>query len=342
MITFTHSDYIIPVFIAGALAIALHIFYSIWRRMAIASTIGGRAAAKRIIAGVYSRIIIKEILILLAITVSCVTLIGPAWGDRLRENTNEGTDVLIALDVSMSMLAKDVTPSRLERAKSAARLIAESVDGGRIGLIVFAGDAFLQCPLTADKGAFMMFLDSASPDSVRVQGTDIGRMLSVAERVYTRKRLTSKMLIVITDGEDHEGGVDLQAEKFSEIGVSVYAVGLGGGGELIPSMSREDTGNFYRDKDGVLIKTVKNEGLLKNLASKTGGFYTDITGDLSGIGKILSLIGSKEKTSFGSKMIKEKIDRTYIFIIILIILLAAEMLVSERKRQLRAAVNGKG
>ncbi|PKL15343.1 MAG: VWA domain-containing protein, partial [Spirochaetae bacterium HGW-Spirochaetae-5] len=160
MISFINYDYIAYIFIAAAVIIAFHIFYSIWRRMAVRTAMGDSNAAKRIVDGLYSRILIKEIIILLAVIVSALVLLGPGWGERVKETSNEGTDVLIALDVSRSMLAKDVDPSRLEKAKSALRVIAGSLDGDRIGLIIFAGDAFLQCPLTNDVGAFMMFLDS--------------------------------------------------------------------------------------------------------------------------------------------------------------------------------------
>ena len=229
------------------------------------------------------------------------------------------------------MLAKDVDPSRLEKAKSAIRVITESLQGDRIGLLIFAGDAFLQCPLTNDVEAFMMFLESVSPDSVRVQGTDMGRMLAEAGKVYQKKRLTSKMLIVVTDGEDHEGGVDAEAEKFKELGVSVYTLGIGRSGDLIPAGGGDEAGGFYRDSSGTLIKTKKNEDLLKQLAGRTGGFYVDITDNFSGIGKIIDLIENKEKTYYGSKMVKQKIDRTYIFLLLLVILLGVEMFIRERK-----------
>lgn len=330
MIAFSNHNYITYIFIGVSAVTAAHVFYSIWRRMAVNSAIGDRRAASKIVAGLYSRILLKEILIILALIASSIVLLGPGWGEKIRETANEGTDVLIALDVSRSMLAKDVDPSRLEKAKKAVKVIAESLNGDRIGLIVFAGDAFLQCPLTNDIGAFMMFLDSAGPDSVRVQGTDIGKMLAQAGKVYQKKRLTSRMLVVVTDGEDHEGGVDAQIDKFRELGVSVYAAGIGRDGDLIPADGNNEDGNFYRDSSGALIKTKKNEGLLKQLADKTGGFYIDITDNFSGLGKIINLIEGKEDTYYGSKMVREKIDRTYIFLIVLIILLAAEMFIPER------------
>lgn len=332
MITFLHYNHIIYIFLAGAAVIVFHLFYSIWRRMALSSAVGKMSAAEKIINGFYSRIMLKEIFIFIAVIVSCICLLGPGWGEKLRETSSEGTDVLIALDVSRSMLARDASPSRLERAKDAVKLIAQSCTGSRLGLIIFAGDAFLQCPLTSDTGAFMMFLDAAGPDSLRVQGTDMGRMLALAGKIYEKKRLTSRMLVVVTDGEDHESKVDAETEKFRELGVSVYTAGIGRGGDLIPLENRTGSENFYRDSTGTLIKTKKNEDLLQKLSSNTGGFYMDITDSFSGLSSLLAVIENKEKTGSGSKLVREKIDRTYIFILILVILLAAEMLIPERRK----------
>ena len=331
MIAFSNSDYMIYIFVIGTVVISLHLFYAIWRRMAVNSAFGGKGSARKIIAGDYSRILIKEILILLGIILSSIALLGPMWGDRMKETDYEGTDVLISLDVSRSMLAKDVSTTRLDRAKSAIRLIAESLKGDRIGLIIFAGDAFVQCPLTNDIGAFTMFLESVSPDSINLQGTDMGRMLAAAEKFYKKKNLSSKMLIVITDGEDHEGRVIGEAEKFKEMGVAVYAAGIGKSGDLIPLEKNSGGESFYKDRSGSFIKTAQNENLLKELADKTGGFYIDITSSFSGINRIINLIEGKDKAYYGSKMVKEKIDRTYIFLLILIIILCIEMFINERK-----------
>ena len=331
MIAFANYDYMIYIFVTGACLMAFHIFYAIWRRMAAFSAFGNKDAARKIISGNYGGIFIKEILILLGIIIASIVLLGPMWGDRMKKTDYEGTDVLIALDVSRSMLAKDVSATRLERAKRGVRLIAESLKGDRIGLIIFAGDAFLQCPLTNDTGAFTMFLESVGPDSVNVQGTDIGMMLAEAEKVYKKKNLTSKMLIVITDGEDHEGRVEPEIKKFKEMGVAVYTLGIGRSGDLIPFDKTRDGENFYRDRSGSLIKTSQNKDLLKELADKTGGFYVDITNSFSGINQIINIIEGKDKVYYGTKMVKEKIDRTYIFLLILIIIMGVEMFISERK-----------
>jgi len=140
------------------------------------------------------------------------------------------------------------------------------------------------------------------------------------------------MLVVVTDGEDHESGVDAEAQKFKELGVSVYTAGIGRGGDLIPMDGGNQSGNFYRDSSGTLIKTKKNEDLLQKLSAETGGFYMDITDSFSGLNRLLGIIESKEKTESGSRLVREKIDRTGIFIILLVILLAAEMIIPERRK----------
>jgi hypothetical protein len=128
--------------------------------------------------------------------------------------------------------------------------------------------------------------------------------------------------------------VDAEVEKFKEIGVAVYTLGIGKSGDLIPLENKSDGENFYKDREGSLIKTGQNEGLLKELADKTGGFYTDITNSFSGINRIINIIEGKDKIYYGSKMVKEKIDRTYIFLLILIIILGIEMFINERKNTL--------
>lgn len=329
--SFAGIEYLPAIAVICTAVLLFFAFYMYWRRRALKlMTVNGR----KIIAGDRKRIVFKEILIIIAVLLSFAALLKPQCGETPHEVTSEGTDVLIALDVSRSMLSKDADPDRLGRAKRGIKWIAESLSGDRIGLMVFAGDAFLLCPLTNDIGAFMMFLDSAGPDSVNIQGTDIGAMLSEAAKVYAKKRLTSKLLVIITDGEDHEGGVDAEIEKFRELGVSVYAAGIGReSGEFISAGEDDSTADaFYRDRDGNLVKTRQDQGLLKKLASETGGAYCDITGNFSGLNNIVNVIEKQQKESKGSRIVKEKIDRTWIFILLIILALGVELIIAERRR----------
>jgi len=332
--SFAGIEYLPAVAVICTAALLFFGFYMYWRRRALKyMTAGGR----KLITGSRKRIVIKEILVLIAVIFSFAALLKPQWGETPREVTSEGTDVLIALDVSRSMQSRDADPDRLGRAKLGIKWLAESLSGDRIGLIVFAGDSFLLCPLTNDVGAFMMFLDSAGPDSVNVQGTDMGAMLAEAAKVYQKKRLTSKLLVVITDGEDHEGGVDAEIEKFKELGVSVYAAGIGReSGDFIPAGQDESVADaFYRDMEGNLVKSRQDQGLLKKLASATGGAYCDITGSFSGLGEIINVIEKQQKESKGSRIVREKIDRSWIFILLIILFLGAELVITERRMNAR-------
>lgn len=330
MITFSNQKYAIYIILAGFIALLFFVIYSYMRRRILRAVTGMDHKKLMFINGSYSRLFIKELLTVFAVIFLTVAMLGPGWGEEEREKRSEGTDLLIALDVSMSMLAKDASPDRLTRAKNAIKLIAEGLDGDRIGLVVFAGDAFLLCPLTTDTGAFMMFLDSAGPDSVNVQGTDMGRMFGEALRVFKKKRLTSRMIVVITDGEDNEGSAEVTAGKLKDTGIAVYALGVGKDtGEYIQP---GESGAYLRDSSGELIRTNSNPSLLKKIASGTGGTYSDITSGFSGIDGIIDAVKEQQKNSNGTRKVKEKKDRSWIFILLAVLCIGAEMAVSASGR----------
>ncbi len=335
MIAFGNLKYLVYIAATAGVVLALFIFYMYWKRSVLAGIARRSGSSLHLIRGSFRRARVREGLIIAAIILSAFVVLRPQRGEKVREVRNEGSDVLIALDVSRSMLAEDVGPSRLRRAKDAVKWIVESLKGDRVGLILFAGDAFLQCPLTSDYGAFMMFLESAGPGSIPYQGTDIGRALEEAIRVFEKKRLTSKLLVLITDGEDHQGAAGPAAARFRKMDVSVYTVGIGREkGEYIPAGEDEETeDNYFRDRSGKLVRTRKNPDLLKKLAASTRGSYIDITGNLSGLRFILQIIEDQQTTQYGTRIIKERREYYQVFTLILIVLLAAELLIPERKRE---------
>lgn len=333
MIVFGNMPYILYIAGASVLVLGLFVYYLVWKRRVL-SLISRDDAWKALIRGSRQRSLVRHGIIIAAIIVSCFVLLRPQWGETTREVRNEGSDVLIALDVSRSMLAQDVAPSRLGRAKEAIRWIAESLKGDRIGLILFAGDAFLQCPLTNDTGAFMMFLDAATPESIPLQGTNFGRVLDETIRVFQKKSLTSKMMVLITDGEDNEGVYDEAIDRLRSLDVAVYTVGIGKtSGEVIPLAQDDGSGSAYlRDGGNNLVRTSKNDALLKQIAAATRGSYIDITDNLSGLGFILQIIDDQQNNQYGSRVIRERKERYQIFALILVILLAVEVMIPERKR----------
>lgn len=316
---------------SAAVTFLVFLFYAYRRRL-----IMKRVSARLIHSADSSRsprkALVKEILIVLALVTAVFSMLAPQWGETVREVRKDGTDFLVVLDVSYSMYATDIKPTRLERAKNAIRLIADSLTRDRAGMVVFAGSAFLQCPLTTDIGAFSMFLDSASPSSVRIQGTDIGKALTVAARVFEKKRTQAKMLFLITDGEDHEDNVQEAVAKLKTLGVSVYTAGIGSetGGFVTV---KDGTGEvLLKDRQGEPVRTKVNVSLLKKIADETGGKYIDLNSSLAGVESIITALRGERRTDFGSRMQKELETRFYIPALFFLLFLIAELVISDRKR----------
>ncbi len=332
MFHFGNYSYLVYIISISAVALGLFAFYIAWKRRAV--RIMSRGVARRYLIRGSGRIAAaREALIALSIVLFAFVALRPQWGELVREVNNEGSDVLIALDVSPSMLAQDVQPSRLQRSRDAVRFIVESLQGDRVGLILFSGDAFLQCPLTNDYGAFMMFLDAASPDSINLKGTDIGMALKEAYRVFTTKRLTSRILVLITDGEDHEGTAEEAARLFRDMDVAIYTVGIGrSGGEVIPTPGSESSpDSYYRDDSGGLVKTKKDVSFLKRIAGLTRGSYIDISDSFFGLRFINEIITDQHRNKYGSRIIKEPREQYQIFAFILLVILAIELMLPERR-----------
>ncbi|MCU0843486.1 MAG: VWA domain-containing protein [Spirochaetes bacterium] len=329
MMDFANYRYLVYVLLAGAIVLAFYAVYSAWKQRVLRSLAPRADMRAALLAGSPVVRALKTVLIVLCVVLFSAAVLRPRWGETVREARSEGVDLLVALDVSRSMLARDVPPSRLERAKDAVRLMANSLGGGRAGMVLFAGDAFLQCPLTEDAGAFMMFLDSAGVGSVRRQGTDIGRALETAEKVFASKRMTSKMLVLITDGEDHEGRAADAARRLREHGVSVHTVAIGTAtGDAVPLDEGSD--EYLRDESGGTVMSGKNSGVLERIARETGGEHFDITADLSGVYRLIRLAGDQEKLSHGSRIVKEKVERYQLFVLALIVLMLLELMLPER------------
>ena len=314
----------------GFIVLMVYSVYLAWKRSVVRKMTGEKGSIRRIVSGSEKIRIAKNVMIYVSIVVFCFVLLRPQWGDRVKQVPSEGRDILVVLDVSRSMLARDTGETRLDRAKETVRILAGSQEGARMGLVLFAGDAFLQCPLTSDRGAFLMFLDAAGPASMAVQGTDMGRALETAQRVFAQKRLTSRMLVFITDGEDHEGRALEMADKFREMGIALYCIGVGSEqGEAVPADIDDDTGQTLSDNDGRSVVSRKNAGLLKEMAEKTGGAYADITDGYSDLGSVERAIDSEKSRQNGMRRIHEKEDRYTFFVLMLVLFLSAEMLIPE-------------
>ncbi len=268
----------------------------------------------------------RAILWLAAIGCLLLSLARPQWGEHWEEVHRRGLDVIIALDTSKSMLARDLKPNRLEQAKWGIRDLVQQLKGDRIGLIAFAGTSFLQCPLTVDYSAFMMSLDDTYIGIIPRGGTAITHALETASKSFDIESNADRVVLLITDGEDHEGDpADLLAE-LKEKNIRVFAIGVGSEeGELIPVKQRNGTVSFLKDREGNVVKTSLSEAPLERLALETGGAYVRAGAGDFGVEQIVEqgLANLKRIDSEGRRM-RTFHDRYMWFVGAALLLLAIE------------------
>lgn len=212
----------------------------------------------------------------LAVAAVLLGILDPKVGARLKEITTEGVDVMIALDVSNSMVAEDVGMPRLDLAQRTIERLVNQLDGDRVGLVVFAGEAYVQCPITTDYGALKLFLDQVATDLVPTQGTAIGRAIDVCLDSFDEESAASRVIVVMTDGENHEDDAEDMARRARAAGVEVHAIGMGSTeGAPIPLFDRYGHARgFKSDADGKPVVTALNEAMLIGLADAGGGTFT--------------------------------------------------------------------
>lgn len=275
---------------------------------------------------------LKAILILTGIILGLLALIRPQWGFHWEELKREGLDIIIALDTSKSMLAEDVKPSRLERSKLAVRDLVKQLSGDRIGLVAFAGDAFLQCPLTVDYNGFLLSLEAVSTDAIARGGTSISRAIREAIKSYATGQKKYKVLIIITDGEDHEGDVQSAAEEARKEGIVVFTIGIGTKeGELILVQGESARKEFLKDKEGNVVKSRLDETPLQKIALTTGGSYVRSSSREFGLDLIYrEKLAKMEKREVESRLIKHYEERFQIPLALALLALLLEPLMSDR------------
>jgi len=272
---------------------------------------------------------VKFWLLFTAIGLFAVLLARPQFGSKLETVKRKGVEVMIALDISNSMLAQDVQPSRLEKAK---RLISKLVDGmenDKVGMIVFAGDAFTQLPITSDYISAKMFLESISPSLISKQGTAIGAAINLAARSFTPQEGVGRAIVVITDGENHEGGAAKEAAK-KGIQVNVLGVGLPDGAPI----PIEGSNDFRRDREGNVIVTRLNEAMCQEIAKEGNGIYVRVDNSNSAQKAINQEINKMAKSDVESKVYTDYNEQFQVIAWMILLLLLVEMLILDRKNPL--------
>jgi Ca-activated chloride channel homolog len=284
--------------------------------------------------------LIRAIFLTLAVLCFVLALARPQWGDEKRTAQRKGVDLIFMVDTSLSMLAEDIKPNRLEKAKFEIETFIRNLRGDRVGMVTFAGSGFLQTPLTLDHAAFLLFLDAVQVGFLPDPGTSLVQAIHLAIRAFPQKELKYKALILFTDGEDHEGNIEKAIEEAKQANVRIYCVGLGKTeGEPIPLKNeRGERSGFKKDRSGQMVLTRLNPPLLERLAKETGGIYLPATPGEKEVDIILKHLRGWGEQQFAEKMVVEREDQYQIFLIFALIFLVAEMLVRRKNRKSPALI----
>ena len=256
-----------------------------------------------------------------------IGLSRPQIGAKLTEHETKGAEIMIVLDVSNSMLAEDYSPNRLERAKLAISRLVDKLRDDRIGLIVFAGNSFVQLPITTDYVSAKMFLGSISTDSVPIQGTAIGDAINTAIRSFSAQSEKSRAIIIITDGENHEDDPVAAAAQAAEMGIRVFTIGVGSPeGKPIPM-----DGELLKDKDGNIVVTRLDESILQEVAKAGKGVYVRAGNSEFGLNPVIDDIRKMEDEKYNSIIFEEYDEQFMYFLAMALFFFIIEMLIGDRR-----------
>jgi Ca-activated chloride channel homolog len=305
-----------------------------WRKRAL-RRFGDWMIIKRLVPDMsVNRIIFKFFILMTAYSFLVIGLANPQIGSKLIEGERKGIDIMIALDVSTSMLARDIEPSRLERSKQAISRLIDKLGNDRIGIVVFAGQAYVQLPITTDYAAAKMFLSAINTNIVPVQGTAIGAAIELAAKSFDTET-HSRAIIIITDGENHEDDPVKMAKASADKGINIYTVGMGlPEGAPIPEFDAYNRQiGFKRDRQGNTVVTRLDEGMLQQIAAAGNGIYVRANNTQVGLNRIFEEISKLEKTEFESRIFSDYESRFHYFIALSLFFLLIEILIFERKNK---------
>lgn len=314
------------------LIILAFLIYIKWKKKAIAQ-FGDLILLKQLMP-LYSpnRIIFKNILIWTSLAALIFALINPQIGSKTKKVKRKGADIIIALDISNSMLAEDIAPSRLENAKRAINNLLNKLDNDRIGLIVFAGKAFVQLPITQDYDAALMFINTVNTNLIKAQGTAIGAAINLASMSFPKDNMKNKAIVVISDGENHEDDALEAAKTATSQGITIHTIGIGSpNGAPVPIYERGVMLGYRKDKEGNTVMSKLNEEMLADIAKQGNGVYVKANYHDFGLYTIYNELEKLEKKETESTIYSDYDDRFYIFLWISLILLIIEFLLSENK-----------
>ncbi|WP_297097294.1 VWA domain-containing protein [uncultured Draconibacterium sp.] len=280
-----------------------------------------------------NRPVVKFIILMLALAFFIVGIARPQFGSKLKTEKREGVELMIALDVSNSMMAEDIQPNRLERAKRAISRLVDRLKDDKIGLIVFAGDAYTQLPITTDYNSAKLFLNSVNTQIVPKQGTAIGAAIDLARKSFTPNGEANKAIVIITDGENHEDDALASAKAALDEGAIVHTIGMGlPSGSPIPVFRNGQT-DYLKDRDGNVVVTKLNEQMLEQIAATGGGIYVRANNAQVGLNALFDEINKMEKQEMETRTYSEYDDQFQYFFAVGLFLLLLEFVILERKNK---------
>lgn len=339
MFRFAHPEYLYALAVLPVLLL-FYFYFIAWKKKA-RKQFGASDLVERLTPNVSkTKPVTKLVLKLLGISLVIVACANPQIGTRLEEIKREGVDIIIALDVSNSMKAQDIKPSRLERSKQSISRLIDKLENDRIGMIVFAGQAYVQLPITSDYAAAKLFLSSIDTDIIPTQGTCIGCAIDLATESFVGNDNKHKALIIITDGEDHEEDAVASAKSAHAEGVIIHTIGMGSPeGAPIPIFRNGVQTDFLKDNSGNTIITKLETLTLEQIANEGKGQFVQASNNDDGLETILGQIKKMDKKSFGSKQFTDYEDRFQYFLAAGLLLLLIEFSITNKRSKIIQQMN---
>ncbi|MEQ9105575.1 MAG: VWA domain-containing protein [Rhodothermales bacterium] len=312
--------------------------FAAWKRRSLVAAFGNRQLLERLTSGLSTRRRRwKAALLSAGFALLVLALIGPRFGTQIKEVQREGIDLVIALDVSASMMAEDVAPNRLERSRNEIKRLLGTLTGDRVGLVIFAGDAFIQSPLTTDYGALRLFLDVADPSLIPTPGTDFGNALQMALRAFEAPTRMAddgprtRAVLFVSDGENHVADLDEIIAQAREQNVILFAAGVGETeGVPIPEYRNGRQVDFKKDRTGTVVTTRLEESVLQDL-SRDGGYFR-IARTSSSLARFTTALQGLERTSYGSEEFEEYDEKFQWPLFLGLFLLFLERMIPESRK----------
>ena len=340
MLRYDNIDFLYFLALIPLIAIGLY-FYNRWQKKSI-EKFGDENLVKELMQNhSKARKNIKNTLFIFSIAFLIIGISNPQIGTKMEEVKREGVDLMIAIDLSHSMMAQDIKPNRLERAKQAISRLIDKLEGDRIGLVVFAGEAYVQLPITTDYSAAKLFLSTVNTSIIPTQGTKIGNAIDLCVKSFDQENNQNKAIIIITDGENHDEEAISSAKIAQEQNIYIHTLGMGltKGGPIPIYNKYGSTSEFRKDREGNIIITKLNEKILKEIAQTGMGTYIRANNSKSGLSVLFDEINKMEKKEIGTMIFTNYKDRFQIFIGISLVLLILNLIILQRKNNWKTNIN---